>query len=232
VLSVKLDIEPKALNLRKKGGDLTAKLRLGAGDHGCFDKETIMISAVNGQKLAKPIYAEPRHDNRHDDRKEYKERREHNAECNPLIVKFDREDVVKVLPANERVVVTVSGVLDDGRVFSAEDTIKTINPRKSFRLGKVYVSPNPAMGGKAPVFHVECGLADRVNIKVLNFAGKVVHERTLTEAPELIDDEAAPVAAYEYVWEGRIAGGVYYFTVEAEGAGETLKANGGFAVMR
>ncbi|HBE88453.1 MAG TPA: hypothetical protein DDW67_04850 [Elusimicrobia bacterium] len=101
-------------------------------------------------------------------------------------------------------------------------------PSAAFRLGEVYVYPNPAKGGAVPVFHLEFGLADRVELKVYSVAGSLVHERTLTGPPQM----TSPVYAYEYAWDGHIASGVYYFTVEAERAGAKLKARGKFAVVR
>jgi len=97
-----------------------------------------------------------------------------------------------------------------------------------FKLGEVYVYPDPAKGGKIPKFHVEVGLADTVRIRVYNVAGEQVHSRTLSGSPQAVGS----VYAYEYPWEGRIASGVYYYTMEAERAGKKLKAKGKFAVVR
>ena len=99
---------------------------------------------------------------------------------------------------------------------------------EEFKLGEVYVYPNPAKGGKVPVFHVEVGQADSVKIRVFTVAGQAVHEVTLTGAPQAIGGKYA----YEYAWEGHIASGVYYYTMEAEQAGKKLKAKGRFAVVR
>ncbi|MDT8286587.1 MAG: IPT/TIG domain-containing protein [Elusimicrobiales bacterium] len=103
-----------------------------------------------------------------------------------------------------------------------------LSPSTAFRLGEVYVYPNPAKGGAAPIFHLEFGLADKVELKVYSVAGSLVHERTLTGPPQV----TSPIYAYEYAWDGHIASGVYYFTVEAERAGAKLKARGKFAVVR
>ena len=97
-----------------------------------------------------------------------------------------------------------------------------------FKLGEVYVYPNPAKGGKVPVFHVEVGMADSVKLKVYTVAGQVVHEHTITGFPQLIGS----AYAYEYAWEGHIASGVYYYTMEAERSGKKLRARGKFAVVR
>ncbi len=97
-----------------------------------------------------------------------------------------------------------------------------------FKLGEVYVYPNPAKGGKVPVFHVEVGVADSVKIKVFTVSGQAVHEHTITGSPAAIGG----VYAYEYAWDGHIASGVYYYTMEAEKAGRKLKKAGKFAVVR
>lgn len=370
VITATLDIEPNVLNLKSKGEAITAKLRLDQGASGCFKRETIRISAVNGLKLPEPIYALQE---RGEDRDKHKDSKEQSKYCGFITVKFDRERVIEILPVNAVSVISVTGVLDAGRAFDAEDAVRTIKPKrvsrrekwrfehhkhacidgpdkafnedsdvyllsvdkdikrrealkeaaaktarfsrngqayelgpdeikfdkpvtislpydgdnkspeklavaywstaasawellsstrdaeerllkadvsqaaqyqvvsatyavsgvpadKSFKLGEVYVSPNPAMGGKKPVFHVECGIADRVSIKVLSVTGMVVHEKTLTEIPQVKKGEKGPVYVYEYAWEGR--GGMYYYTVEAEKSGEKLKAQGGFAVMK
>ncbi len=97
-----------------------------------------------------------------------------------------------------------------------------------FKLGEVYVYPDPAKGGKVPTFHIEVGTADSVKLKVYTVAGQLAHEATLTGSPQAV----GPAYAYEYAWTGRIASGVYYYTMEAERAGKKLKAKGRFAVVR
>ena len=97
-----------------------------------------------------------------------------------------------------------------------------------FKLGEVYVYPDPAKGGKVPTFHIEVGTADSVKLKVFTVAGQLTHEQTLMGSPQAVGS----VYAYEYAWTGRIASGVYYYTVEAERAGKKLKAKGKFAVVR
>ncbi|MEI7530279.1 MAG: IPT/TIG domain-containing protein [Elusimicrobiota bacterium] len=110
----------------------------------------------------------------------------------------------------------------------APSAFRTSTLNADFKLGEVYVYPNPAKGGKVPVFHVEVGVADSVKIKVFTVAGQAVHEHTITGSPAAIGG----VYAYEYAWDGHIASGVYYYTVEAEKAGRKLKKAGKFAVVR
>lgn len=101
-----------------------------------------------------------------------------------------------------------------------------------FRLGEVYVYPNPAKGGKIPVFHIEVGIADSVKLTVYSVAGRVVHEQTLTGIPQVISKDGNSFYAYEYPWSGHITSGVYYYLMKAERAGKHLKKSGKFAVIR
>lgn len=99
---------------------------------------------------------------------------------------------------------------------------------REFRLGEVYVFPNPAKGGKVPVFHVEVGVADTVKIRVYTVAGQLVHEASVGGEPQVVGS----AYAYEYAWQGRIASGVYFYTIEARRGGAKLKARGKLAVIR
>ncbi|MHB0997393.1 MAG: right-handed parallel beta-helix repeat-containing protein [Elusimicrobiales bacterium] len=223
---VALDIDPDTLNLKSKGETITAHLSLPGA---CFDHEDITISAVNGQKLGAPVLAQPRGSG-------------FSVECGTASVKFSRDAVAAVVPVNAQVKLTVSGALVDGRAFSADDTIRTIKPTRvsaedaaspsvfgaEFKLGEVYVYPNPAKGGKIPTFHIEVGVADSVKVRVYTVAGILAHEHTLSGVPQVIGG----VYAYEYAWQGHIASGVYYYTVEAERAGKKIKTRGRFAVVR
>lgn len=109
-----------------------------------------------------------------------------------------------------------------------EESLSETAAAQEFRLGEVYVYPDPAKGGKVPTFHIEVGAADTVKIRVYTVAGQLAHERTFTGAPQSVGGGYA----YEYPWEGRIASGVYYYTIEAEKAGRKLKTRGKFGVIR
>ncbi|OGS65610.1 MAG: hypothetical protein A3J79_09240 [Elusimicrobia bacterium RIFOXYB2_FULL_62_6] len=102
----------------------------------------------------------------------------------------------------------------------------------AFRLGEVYVFPNPAKAGARPVFHIETGIADSVKVLVYTVAGQIVHERALTGPPAALNDGNGFSYAYEYAWAGHIPSGVYYYLVEAAKAGQKLKKTGKFAVVR
>jgi len=105
-------------------------------------------------------------------------------------------------------------------------------PDPAFRLGEVYAFPNPAKGGEAPVFHIETGIADSVNIKIYTVSGRAAHEYTLTGMPAELDDGNGLSYAYEYTWRGHIPSGVYLYYIETQKAGQKLKKTGKFSVIR
>jgi len=101
-----------------------------------------------------------------------------------------------------------------------------------FRLGEVYCYPNPAKRTN-PTFHIETGLADKVELKLYDVSGDFVHETTLSGAPQLIDDGQGPQYAYEYQWDVRNAGsGVYIFSIVSRQGDKTLKKTGRCAVIK
>lgn len=103
----------------------------------------------------------------------------------------------------------------------------------TFVLRDVYAFPNPARAGAKPVIHVAVGVADRVNIRVYDIAGREVHRATLDHPPAIIDDGTGYKYAYEHVWEGRIASGVYLYTIEAKRTGHPdIRKTGKLAVVR
>lgn len=104
-------------------------------------------------------------------------------------------------------------------------------PATDFRLREYYVFPNPAKRGKAPTIHLECGIADRVEIRIYNVAAELVHSVTLGgqgEGGYLGYDwclnpnlkETKWEWAYEYPWDvSHIASGVYIGHIRASKAG-------------
>ena len=120
----------------------------------------------------------------------------------------------------------------DKKQLSASVNPATIPLSSEFRLGAVYVSPNPAKGGAVPVFHIETGIADNVNIKIYTVSGLPVHEHAITGLPQTLEKAGNLVYVYEYAWEGTIAPGLYYYNIEVEKAGQKLKTSGMVAVVR
>lgn len=102
----------------------------------------------------------------------------------------------------------------------------------SFKLGEVYCYPNPAKR-TSPTFHIETGLADKVEIKVYDTSGDLVYETAITGMPQVIDDGQGPQYAYEYLWDVRNTGsGVYIFSMTAKKGDKTLRKNGRCAVIK
>jgi hypothetical protein len=105
-------------------------------------------------------------------------------------------------------------------------------PDPEFKSGEVYVYPNPAKGGQVPTLHIECGIADSVNIKIYTVSGREAHSAVITSLPVALDDGNGLSYAYEYAWRSHIPSGVYYYAIEAEKAGKKIKKTGKFAVVR
>ena len=86
-----------------------------------------------------------------------------------------------------------------------------------FALRGTFVFPNPAKGGSQPTLHVEVGQADSVELKIYDITGRLLKDVTLTQAPTLVDSGDGLRLAYEYIWDDRIASGIYFYTVRAVG---------------
>ncbi|MBI4655415.1 MAG: T9SS type A sorting domain-containing protein [Elusimicrobia bacterium] len=105
-------------------------------------------------------------------------------------------------------------------------------PVEEFQMGEVYVFPNPAKGSENLTFHIETGIADKVNIKIYTVSGRLALDHTITQMPQTIDDGNGLSYAYEYAWTENIPSGIYYYLIETEKSGQKLKAKGKFAVIR
>lgn len=126
------------------------------------------------------------------------------------------------------------------RALSAPASVKTTGVSSAvplaadaaFKLGEVYCYPNPAKKTN-PTFHIETGQADKVELKIYDVSGDLVHETTLTGAPQQIDDGQGPQLAYEYLWDIKNAGsGVYIFSITSSQGDKTLKKTGRCAVIK
>jgi hypothetical protein len=104
------------------------------------------------------------------------------------------------------------------------DKIRAKHALTAFKFGGVYALPNPAVGVKHPVIHIEAGLADKVEIKVYDSAGKLAEEAALMGPPTIIKG----VYAYEYKFlSNDTPYGTCRFTVKAYKAGkEPIEAAG------
>ncbi|OGR88383.1 MAG: hypothetical protein A3A86_03535 [Elusimicrobia bacterium RIFCSPLOWO2_01_FULL_60_11] len=85
-----------------------------------------------------------------------------------------------------------------------------------FNLGEVYSFPNPARG-KDPTLHLECGLADSIEIRIHDIARELVHASRMSGAEWRVVNGKY---AYEYLWNvSGIASGVYIYTIRAKKTG-------------
>ncbi len=91
------------------------------------------------------------------------------------------------------------------------------DPDSDFYLRAYYIYPNPAKSGASPTIHLECGIADRVEIRIYNIAGELVHDKTITGSPFIKSDKYV----YEHSWDVTdIASGVYISVIDAHKQGE------------
>ncbi|MFH1723171.1 MAG: PKD domain-containing protein [Elusimicrobiota bacterium] len=122
-----------------------------------------------------------------------------------------------------------AGSVDADKGQKAGSRNAAVAADSAFRLGEVYVFPNPVVGGAAPVIHAEVGVADEVTFRIYNVAGQRAAVATLEGMPSVVNG----AYAYEFRWEGRIPSGVYMYTVVAEKSGHaSLRRTGKFAVVR
>ncbi|MEW6041337.1 MAG: polymer-forming cytoskeletal protein, partial [Elusimicrobiota bacterium] len=93
-----------------------------------------------------------------------------------------------------------------------------------FKLGEVYSYPNPAKNGQNPTFHIEVGLADKVEIMIFNIAAELIHT---TQIDGWRVTTSGLRSYYEYTWPATnnagqpIASGVYIYYIKAEKSGYT-----------
>ncbi|HBL17107.1 MAG TPA: hypothetical protein DD417_10275 [Elusimicrobia bacterium] len=103
------------------------------------------------------------------------------------------------------------------------------SPQAAFGLGEVYAYPNPARGGVRPVIRAELGVAEKVEIKIYNLAGELVHAAELASVPALIGGRYV----YEYPWDAsRNPSGVYIYVVRAWQGGQAVKAAKKLALIK
>jgi len=119
------------------------------------------------------------------------------------------------------------------RVLSGGDPAAAVG---GLSFGSVYAFPNPALRGRGPTLHVEAGAADRLDIRIFDLSGELVHSTTLTGPPSVIDDGSGrgPVPAFEYTWDvSGVGSGVYIYALEASKAGAgSIRKLGKAAVLK
>lgn len=127
----------------------------------------------------------------------------------------------RVLDAQQKEDSSSTGTPSSQGALSAQASLSaTADP--AFVLRDIYAYPNPARGSERPTFHIEVGIADKVEIRIYNLAGELVEAQEITSPPKVING----VYAYEYRWEAHgAASGVYLYLVRAFKQGRpTIKA--------
>ncbi|MBI5574460.1 MAG: lamin tail domain-containing protein, partial [Elusimicrobia bacterium] len=121
------------------------------------------------------------------------------------------------------------------KVFAKPVRIQAILSSKveadpAFVKGEIYSFPNPAKRGKCPTLHIECGVADKVEIRIYNIAAELVDSTELYGTPQTIRNKYA----YEYNWDiSDIASGVYIYVIRAKKSGYgDIKATGKAAIIK
>lgn len=113
---------------------------------------------------------------------------------------------------------------------SAQGLIPQANP--AFKLGDVYCFPNPAKR-QTPTFHIELGIADKVDLSIYDLSGDLVHKTSLSGTPQVIDDGQGPQYAYEYTWNiSDIGSGVYIYAIRARKGKQNIRSVGKCAVIK
>ncbi|MFA6002679.1 MAG: T9SS type A sorting domain-containing protein [Elusimicrobiota bacterium] len=114
----------------------------------------------------------------------------------------------------------------------ASSAVPSAGADAAFRLGDIYCFPNPAKR-QNPAFHIEVGVADKVDLRIYDLSGQQVHAAVLAGAPGVFDYGRGPRYAYEYPWNvAGVGSGVYVFAVTARKGSETIKKTGKCAVIR
>lgn len=91
------------------------------------------------------------------------------------------------------------------------------------QFGEVYAFPNPASGGVNPTLHVEAGSADRLEIRIYDVSGSLVHQAEV----------GGPQAAFEYGWDvSGVGSGVYIYVATAHQGGRSIRTKGRVAVIK
>jgi len=113
---------------------------------------------------------------------------------------------------------------------SGAPALRRARANPDFILGEVYSFPNPAKRGKWPTIHIECGIADSVEIRMYNIAAEPVGSVKLSGLPQIINGKYA----YEQTWDvSNIASGVYIYAIKAKKSGYSdIKAQGKAAIIK
>jgi len=114
--NVMLDVDPDTLNLKSKGKPVPCYIQFtGEYDIRNVDPYTLAVTGINGNNLSVKLYPiGPSNIGDHND-----------DGVQDLMVQFDRQDLISLLNVGDTLI-TVSGEMLDGSVFSGSDVIRVI----------------------------------------------------------------------------------------------------------
>jgi len=220
IVQAVVNIDPDTLNLVSEGKWITGYIELPSG----YEVKNINVSSIllNGQVKAE---AKPTEIGDYD-----------NDGIADLMVKFDRSAVEKVVSVGDKVTITVSGSLTDGKKFEGTDTIRVISPstlvdnESDIESTKPENFPEPsavqfyqmapgqrvnALGQNYPnpfnpATTIEYSIAQdcQVTLKLYNVAGQLV--ATLV-------DEWQTAGPHKVVFDAgdKLSRGIYYYQLKA-----------------
>jgi outer membrane protein assembly factor BamB len=100
----------------------------------------------------------------------------------------------------------------------------------TLQIGEMYAYPNPARGKEQPTLHIKVGKADRLEIRIYDISGDMIHSIDINSPPSIIDGKYA----YEYHWDtSSVPSGIYIFSVQAHKDGQgSVKDKGKIALIK
>jgi hypothetical protein len=93
-----------------------------------------------------------------------------------------------------------------------------------FGLRDKYAFPNPSRRGQAVTFRIQPGLADSVEVRVYDLAGRKVHSSSNFTLMTAFDDGNGKGAqhTYDHAWDvSGVGSGVYYYVITAKRGGRS-----------
>ncbi|MCG2725570.1 MAG: hypothetical protein L6420_04810, partial [Elusimicrobia bacterium] len=109
-----------------------------------------------------------------------------DKEGNLYIAQAGKDKILKYgMPSGETIIISSAKEKEKEDKKHKVSAYKTsaAGPDSTFKLGEVYVFPNPAIKSQKPTFHIEAGIADTVKIMIYTVSGRSAHEHTITGMP-------------------------------------------------
>ncbi|MBI4802202.1 MAG: right-handed parallel beta-helix repeat-containing protein [Elusimicrobia bacterium] len=128
-LLITLDLDPDTLNLKSQGNYITAYIEV-SGTKATEDikPETLKVVSINDETLSTPI-ALVQETAGKSGKLKFAEIGDYDEDgILDLMIKFDRQAVIEVLPIGEQVGIAIQGNFKDGEEFTTGDYLRTILP--------------------------------------------------------------------------------------------------------